>query len=295
MRRSWLRTQLGGTPVSALALALLVLGCVFVSVAGPRYSLHARTRALQHALAGVAPVDSAVQVSADWGSFASQVSNANPPLLEDSQLSESRQQLGQFLTRTPLPLGPGQWAGLSTNPLIVTAGAAASAQPGGISPELEVLYRDTLTSNVTLVAGSFPPAGSLGSKLRVAVTEATATRFGLHPGSVLKLAVYDTKVPVIVTAIVRPRAPGSAFWNVDAAALAPSYNVPGPTGAAPLLVGRGVRRSRRVHRHADRLRPARHAADLGVPAQPGRPAGRPGARARAFARPCRRGGRAADR
>jgi putative ABC transport system permease protein len=233
MRRSWLRTQLGGTPVSALALTLLVLGCVFVSVAGPRYSLHARTRALQHALAGVAPVDSAVQVSADWSSFASQVSDANPPLLDDSQLRESRQQLGQFLTRTPLPLGPGQWAGLSTSPLIVVAGAAASAKADGVTPELEVLYRDALTSNVALVAGSFPPASSLGSKLHVAVTEATAARFGLHPGSVLKLADYSARVPVIVTAIIRPRSPGSAFWNVDTAALAPSYNVPAPTAGRP--------------------------------------------------------------
>ena len=234
MRRSWLRTQLGGTPVSALALALLVLGCVFVAVAGPRYSLHARTRALQHALAAVTPVDSAVQVSADWASFASQVSQANPPLLEDSQLSETRQQLGQFLARTPLPLGPGQWAGLSTSPLIVTSGAAASATSGGIAPELEVLYRDTLTSNVALVAGSFPPASSLGTRLHIAVTQATAARFGLHPGSVLKLAEYSARVPVIVTAVVRPRSPGAAFWNVDTAALAPSYNVPGPTAGRPL-------------------------------------------------------------
>jgi hypothetical protein len=140
-------------------------------------------------------VDSAVQVSADWSSFASQVSDANPPLLDDSQLRESRQQLGQFLTRTPLPLGPGQWAGLSTSPLIVVAGAAASAKADGVTPELEVLYRDALTSNVALVAGSFPPASSLGSKLHVAVTEATAARFGLHPGSVLKLADYSARVP----------------------------------------------------------------------------------------------------
>ena len=168
MRRSWLRTQLGGTPVSALALTLLILGCVFVSVAGPRYSLHARTRALQHALAGVTPVDSAVQVSSDWGSFASQVSEASPPLLGDSQLSQSRQQLGRFLTRTPLPLGPGQWAGVSTSPLIVVAGAAASAKADGVTPELEVLYRDALTSNVTLLAarsrGSAPWAASCMSR-----------------------------------------------------------------------------------------------------------------------------------
>jgi hypothetical protein len=43
MRLSWLRRQFGGPPVSVLALTLLVLGCVLVAVAGPRYSLHSRT------------------------------------------------------------------------------------------------------------------------------------------------------------------------------------------------------------------------------------------------------------
>jgi putative ABC transport system permease protein len=226
MRRSWLRAQVGGTAVSALALALLVLGCVFVAVAGPRYSLHSRTRALQHELAGVTPVDRAVQVADDWYTFANTVSNSTPPILDDSQLSESRGQIAHFLATTPLPLGAGQWAGLSTNPLIVDAGAAPRAISGGIPPELEVIYRDTLTSNVTLVAGSFPPPSSLGRTLHIAVTVATAARFGLHPGSALRLDVETSKVPVIVTAIVRPRGPASGFWNIDAAALAPSYNTP---------------------------------------------------------------------
>ena len=77
------------------------------------------------------------------------------------------------------------------------------------------------------MAGSFPPPSSLGNTLDIAVTTATAARFGLHPGSVLRLAVNRATVPVMVTAIVRPRMPASAFWNVDAAAAAPSYNVPG--------------------------------------------------------------------
>ncbi len=228
MTRSWLRAQVGGTTVSALALTLLVLGCVFVAVAGPRYSLHSRTQALQHELAGVPPVDRAVQVTDDWYTFANTVSHSTPPVLDDSQLSESRRQIGHFLATTPLPLGPGQWAGLSTNPLIVNAGAAPRAISGKVPPELEVIYRDTLTSNVTLVAGSFPPPSSLGQTLHIAVTVATAARFGLHPGSVLKLDVETIKVPVIVTAIVRPRGITSAFWNVDAAAQAPSFNIPGP-------------------------------------------------------------------
>ena len=228
MRLSGLRAQVGGTTVSALALTLLVLGCVFVAVAGPRYSLHSRTRALQHELAGIAPVDTAVQVTDDWYTFANQVTNNIPPNLDDSQLSESRTQIAQFLTATPLPLGAGRWAGLSTNPLTVTAGAAPSARSGGVPPELEVIYRDTLTSNVTLVSGSFPPPSSLGKTLHIAVTTATAARFGLRPGSVLKLAVDRMNVPAIVTAIVRPRMLTSAFWNVDTAAQAPSFNIPGP-------------------------------------------------------------------
>jgi putative ABC transport system permease protein len=226
MRLSWLRVQVGGATVSAAALALLVLGCVFVAVAGPRYSLQARTRALQHELAGVAPVDRAVQVTDDWYTFANTVSSATPPALADSQLSESQSQIARFLAATPLPLGPGQWAGLSTNPLGVTAGAAPRAIVNGVAPRLSVIYRDPLTSNVTLVAGSFPAPSSLGSTLHIAVTTATAARFGLHPGSLLRLAAVGASVPAVVTAIVRPKMPASAFWNVDAAAAAPSFNIP---------------------------------------------------------------------
>jgi putative ABC transport system permease protein len=233
MRLRWLRAQTGGAPVSAAALALLVLCCVFVAVAGPRYSLHTRTRALQQGLVALPPVDKAVQVSDDWASFASEVTGGVPPSLDNSQLSESQAQIAQFLAATPLPLGPGQWASLSTDPLTVTAGAAPSAKPGGAVPKLEVIYRNPLTSNVTLVAGSFPPPSSLGSKLDIAVTAQTAARFGLHPGSVLKLAVNNANLPVIVTAIVRPRAPASAFWNADAAALGPSYNIPAPASGLP--------------------------------------------------------------
>jgi putative ABC transport system permease protein len=234
MRLSWLRAQAGGAPVAAMALALLVFGCVFVAVAGPRYSLHSRTRALQQDLAGVPPVDQAVQVTDDWNSFTSTVTSLIPPMLDDSQLSESRQQLAQFLADTPLPLGSGQWDGLSTSPLTVTAGAPPGAKPDGVPPRLEVLYRDPLPGHVTLVAGSFARPGGLGSTLPVAVTTQTAARFGLHPGSALKLSVdYADQVTVLVTAIVRPRMPASAFWNVDTAALAPSYNVPGPTSNSP--------------------------------------------------------------
>ena len=181
-------------------------------------------------------MEQAVQLTDDWSSFTTLVNGSSPPMLDDSQLSESRSQLAQFLTATPLPLGAGEWAGLSTRPLTVTAGAPPSAEPGGPPSRLEVIYRDPLTSNVTLVAGSFSPPSSLGSTLPIAVTMATAGRFGLHPGSVLRLAAGSASVPVIVTAIVRPRMPASAFWTVDAAAAAPSLNLPAP-GAPPYWSG----------------------------------------------------------
>jgi hypothetical protein len=168
MRLSWLRRQSGGQPVSVLALALLVVGCVFVAVAGPRYSLHARTSALRQELAALTPADRTIQVTDDWNSFASQVTGSGPAALAGSQLSESQRQLARFLTATPLPLGADQWAGLSTDPLTVTAGAPPSAKPSGVAPRLEVLYRDPLRSNVTLVAGSFPPPSSLGTTLDIA-------------------------------------------------------------------------------------------------------------------------------
>ena len=187
MRLSWLRRQFGDAPVSALALTLLVLGCVFVAVAGPGYSLHSRTRALQQDLAGVPPVDRAVQQTYDWNSFTSQVSGSSPLMLDDSQLSESQRQLAQFLKATPLPLGAGQWAGLSTRPLTVTAGAPPSAVPNGVAPRLEVIYRDPLTSNVTLVAGSFPPISSLGSEAYIH-TANICPNVVLAPNPKLKLA-----------------------------------------------------------------------------------------------------------
>ena len=60
---------MGAAAGSALALALLVCGCVFAAMAGPAISLHTRTEALHQTLAGLAPTTKAVQVSANWSDF----------------------------------------------------------------------------------------------------------------------------------------------------------------------------------------------------------------------------------
>ena len=82
-------------------------------------------------------------------------------------------------------------------------------------PQLELLYRSGLGRNARLVAGSLP--GAATATLQVAVTQATADRFGLHPGSRLRAAGQA----IAVTGIVRPLRPASSFWTVDPVAAAP--------------------------------------------------------------------------
>ncbi len=69
------------------------------------------------------------------------------------------------------------------------------------------------------------PAGRIGGHqavVQIAVTGATAARFGLRPGSRLNVS----GVAVLVTGIIEPADPGSAFWTVDPVAAAPALNGP---------------------------------------------------------------------
>jgi putative ABC transport system permease protein len=239
---------LGGPAGSAadgtLALALLVCGCVFAAMAGPALSLHTRTQALNQTLAALDGAKT-VQVSDDWGDFTGELAQTgeSSPNLTETQLTESTSEIGRSLAATPLPLAAGAWAGLSTNkPLVVASGAAATAQAVG-PPRLEVLYRDPLTSNARLVAGTYAttavPAGVPGM-VAVAVTTQTAARFGLHPGSRLQLTSPAGAVPLLVTAILTERGAASTFWTSDITAGTPSLVTPPQgrgSGGPPYWVG----------------------------------------------------------
>ncbi len=239
---------LGGPVGSAadgtLALALLVCGCVFAALAGPALSLHTRTQALNQTLAALGGTTKTVQVSDDWGDFTGALAQAggSSPNLTETQLTESTSEIGRSLAATPLPLAAGAWAGLSTNkPLVVASGAAATAQAEA-PPRLEVVYRDPLISNARLVAGTYAttavPAGVPGT-VPAAVTTQTAARFGLHPGSRLQLTTPTGAVTLVVTAIMRERAPGSTFWTADPTAGTPSLVTPPPSrlGGLPYWAG----------------------------------------------------------
>jgi len=227
---SGLNRAVGAAAGTTLALALLVCGCVFAAMAGPALSLHARSQALHQTTARLAPTVKTVQIGVNWANFAGSLINfsGGNQNLTASQLARTAQEIKASLAGMPLPLGAGAWYGLTANPTKVTSGAAPSAVLDGNQPRLEVLYRNSLTSDASLVAGSYAAGAEPAGTLAVAVTPQTAARFGLHAGSRVTIVSSTGTITLAVTAIVRQRQAGSTFWTQDPLASQPSL-----TGTTP--------------------------------------------------------------
>jgi putative ABC transport system permease protein len=200
----------GAATGSTLALALLVLGCVFAAIAGPAVSLHLRTEALHQALSRLGPLGTAIEVDASWSTF-TQAFTGQPVLGEDD-LSGATSALATGLAAS-VPLAPGSFGGLTTTVHDVLSGTGPL--PVGYHPELEVAYREQLISHIQVIAGRVVDANIPPGVLGVAVTPPTAARYALHPGSRLTVKGSHGPIPLLVTAIVRPRNPTSAFWAAD--------------------------------------------------------------------------------
>jgi putative ABC transport system permease protein len=229
--RQSLSRAVGSAAGTTLALALLVAGCVFAAMAGPALSLHARSQALHQTTDKLSPTVKTVQISANWTNFVDSLvifggGNQNVPVADQnltaSQLARIAHEIKTSLAGMPLPLGPGSWYGLSAEPAEVTAGAAPSAVVNGKPPKLEVLYRNSITSDASLIAGSYPAGPEPAGTLAVAVTPQTAARFALHAGSRVTIDSSTGLITLAVTAIVRPRQGGSTFWTQDPLASQPS-------------------------------------------------------------------------
>ena len=249
-RKSALHALWGTGAAGTVALAVSVLCCAFLATAGPRASLAMRTQALHRQLAAVPAVQRSVQVTADWYTFSLAMpvrvipAGKKVPIVAGSggasaaQLADVSREVARDLAATPLPLHAGvpDWTSLTTGDNVVS-GAAPSAVLAGTPPQVQVDYRAPLGRYAALAAGRYPrsatvkqgrPAGEpgllgapRGADLQVAVTQAVAARFRLHPGSRIAVTVVNTPVTLTVTGVVRPVAPGSAFWTADPAAPAP--------------------------------------------------------------------------
>ena len=96
-------------------------------------------------------------------------------------------------------------------------------------------YRTELARYSQIVAGRLPADGSQPGNQAVAqaaVTTTTAARFGLKVGARLNAG----PVQLVVTGIIRPTNPASAFWSEDPVAATPALT-PGAAGQLPYWIG----------------------------------------------------------
>lgn len=256
-RGSW-RAVSGTGGAATVVLAVLVCGCVFGSIAGARVSLAMRTQALRQQLAAAPAVARSVLVTADWFDFAASLRITSPLLNTYGSGGATSGEVGEVTRRgaadlagTPLPLSPrgADWSALDTGYNAVT-GADPRAVVAGTAPQLQLACREPLARYARLVAGRFPRLATLrqasraarassgmirpplGGTFEVAVTQATAVRFGLHPGSRVAVNVQGIPVTLTVTGVLRPAAPGAAFWTADPVAAAPLLVPPSPDNTA---------------------------------------------------------------
>jgi putative ABC transport system permease protein len=208
-----------------MGFALLVFGTVFISMAIPRASLGLRNQALRGVLAAAPASGTSVIGSIDYDAYDI---GLNGTLVTAEDLARSRADLSAGLARLQLPLAPSSaWSGFATG-FAAVSGAAPRAINAGVPPQLEVIYRDQLNRYGRLAQGRLPAKGRITARhvavLQIAVTGATAARFGLRPGSRLAM---KPGITMEVTGIIRPADPGSAFWAVDPVAAGPELTPPG--------------------------------------------------------------------
>lgn len=223
---AWWRRLTGSAAATTVAFGLLILACTFIAVAGPRASAELRTDAFRQLVAKTAPVNKTV-VGTDEVATLSAAMNAR--ILSVGQIEEAGTKLGQSLAKT-LPIGPasGYWNGLTTP---FSSAAQVPNKPGVPGTEFEFAYRSRLSQYVRVIAGSLPVKVSFGrnaATVDVAVTKATAERFGFSVGSQVAVTAGLT---LKVTGIVAPRDAAAPFWTVDQIAAAPVLVQ--PSNAAP--------------------------------------------------------------
>jgi putative ABC transport system permease protein len=219
LRTVW-RLLTGTGAAASIGLGLLVFTCVFLAVAAPRESLALRTGALRHALTTASPLTTTVAATADYTDMS--VGFNGPPDAQD--LATAGTALAADLTGLGLPLaGPAtDWSGFSTGFFVVTGGPPA-LYAGGLPPQLKLLYSADLRRYARLVAGGLPSGAQVsshGTVIQIAVTSATAARFGLRPGTRIG-TTPGTGLTLLVTGIIGPAAGDATFWATDPLTTAP--------------------------------------------------------------------------
>jgi putative ABC transport system permease protein len=238
VRAAWV-TLTGTGAAASVAFGLLVFASLLASLAIPRESVALGDTALQGVIAASPPADRSVTVTAVMlNSFTEQPMEVLP-----ADLAAVGASLRSRLAADGMPVAgsPSAWSSLITDPLQVSGTAPAA---GHGTSKFEMAYRTGLPRYSHLVAGRFPASGSSASAsqagtVQAVVTTATAARLGLRAGSRLKAG----PVPIVITGIVQPERPGSAFWSAVPVAATPALTPANSAGPAfwtgVLFVGSG--------------------------------------------------------
>ncbi len=217
-------TLTGTGAAASVAFGLLVFVSILASLAIPRESAGLSTGALQRVIAGSRSADRIV-----IGTVAETSLSDETGQVQAADIAAVGASLRARLAAGGLVVAgdPPAWASLTTE-YVPVSGAAQAAGTG--QPQFEMTYRTELTRYSKLVAGRLPATGSEPGKLAVvqaAVTTTTAARFGLKVGDRLNAG----QIQLLITGIIRPTDPASAFWSQEPVAATPALT----QAAAPEL------------------------------------------------------------
>jgi putative ABC transport system permease protein len=215
-----LRTAVVGSAGARLALALCGVAALttFLAAAGPRELASARDTTSRQAAADLPWYEASINVSATWVPLPEYPATVLAPAENNAYIQALEAQFSAPITVQRR----GARAWLSAAPQKLSQ-AAPTAITGAGLPSIQVSYDSELAADARLTSGHLPagasggPTGPAPLVLQVAVTQPTATRYQLHPGSVMPLTLVSGRlVKLLVTGIVAPR-PGAIFWQSTAA------------------------------------------------------------------------------
>jgi putative ABC transport system permease protein len=212
VRAAWV-TLTGTGAAASVAFGLLVFASVFACLVIPRENAALRTGALERTLAASPPSDRAVIATVGLTDLAASAQ------VGPAGIAAAGGGLASLLAARGVPLAsePPAWSSVDTGYAPVTGAAAAA---GGGQAQVAVMYRTALAGYSHVVAGRLPAGASLvggHEVVQVAVTTATAARFGLRVGSTLSVRA----VRLMVTGIIRPEHPATNFWTETPGTAAP--------------------------------------------------------------------------
>ncbi|MGF1341550.1 ABC transporter permease [Streptomyces flavovirens] len=214
----WVRTRLRTAPGVSAALALLVFLTAFLAAAYPRAVDAYETKALRHDIGTASPARSVLEVSTPAPSLAEPVPRREEALREE-WLSRGYRALVEVLPDPVRADVPRSSFGVhTTKPLV--AREPWLPRPNGLPPQFRYAVPSALDEHSELTAGRWPVThGAVGidsREVEAAVTQETARKLGMKPGSTLAVPTQSGEpLTVRVTGVVTPLLPESGYWSVD--------------------------------------------------------------------------------